>query len=113
MRVRSKASRSWADFNLGRIRELFRPSSRHATWVLCAQAYFFFSYSLVYTFSLPRMLLYVNDALNVLIFIFALYEHRKTAQYTSLIIGLMVLYCSFGVVGGILNAEKPLALIWG
>lgn len=107
------ASRSWADFNVGRIRELFRPSSLHAAWVLCAQAYFFFSYSLVYTFGLPRTLLYVNDALNVLIFVFALYERKATAQYTSLIIGLMVLYCSFGVVGGILNAEKPLTLVWG
>lgn len=113
MKTRSKASRSWADFNMGRISELFRPSSRHAAWVLCAQAYFFFSYTFVYTFGLPRMLLYVNDALNVLIFVFALYERKATAKYTSLIIGLMVLYCSFGAVGGILNAEKPLALVWG
>lgn len=108
-----KTSRSWANFSVEQLKKLFQPSSRQAAWVLCAQAYFFFSYAFVYTFGLPRVLLYINDALNVLIFVFALYERKRTAKYTSLIIGLMVLYCSFGAVGGILNAEKPLALIWG
>ncbi|MBT1169955.1 hypothetical protein [Bifidobacterium sp. SO4] len=106
-------TRSRIAFETGRLKELFRPSSHQAVWVLCAQAYFFFSYTFVYTFGLPRALLYINDALNVLIFVFALYERKSTARYTSLIIGLMALYCAFGVVGGILNAEKLLALIWG
>ena len=95
------------------IRNRFTLSSYGAAWLLCAQAYFFFSYAAVYTLHLPRVLLYGNDALNCLVFVLALYERKKLSRSATVVIGLMALYCSFGAIGGIISGERIAILLWG
>ncbi|RSX50199.1 3-phosphoshikimate 1-carboxyvinyltransferase [Bifidobacterium callimiconis] len=95
------------------LRARFAPSSYGAAWLLCAQAYFFFSYSAVYTLHLPRVLLYGNDALNCFVFILALYERKKLSRSTHMVIGLMALYCFTSAIGGIISSERLTILLWG
>ncbi|MBT1179928.1 3-phosphoshikimate 1-carboxyvinyltransferase [Bifidobacterium vespertilionis] len=94
-------------------RQRFRPSSYGAAWVLVALAYFCFSYTLVYTFHMPRVLLYGDDALNCVIYILALTQRRKVSRSGGIIIWIMTLYCCMGVIGAILSAEKLTILLWG
>lgn len=109
----SSIGQNIARFSFSNLRNMFRPSSTLAGWVLIAQAYFFFSFALVYTLHFPRVLLYVDDVLNCILFIFALYEKRKVSQYCGPIITIMVLYCVFGAIGAVLTGEKLLILAWG
>ena len=54
----------------------FKASSQGARMVMMVMLYYTLSYILVYTFRLPRVLLYFGDVLNVGVFMIALQKER-------------------------------------
>ena len=74
--------------------------------------YYIFSYILVYTFNFPRILLYIGDGLNFIIFILALLNNKNTSKI-KIIYVWMILFTILGIFSSILNFENIILLIWG
>ena len=71
-------------------------------------AYYILSYILVYTFNMPRILLYVGDALNVLSFLLALLKNKSANKTKD-----MILFTLFGVFSALINFESITLILWG
>lgn len=74
--------------------------------------YYIVSYILVYTFKLPRIILYGGDILNALCWICALFYNKGNTKIKR-IYSIMFLFICIGVFSGIVNHEKKSLLIWG
>lgn len=88
-----------------------KASSNGARWVLITLYYNMFSYVLVYTFGLPRPLLYIGDLLTIWTFFYAVrIKQRATVPKTFI---CFFLYFFIGLLSGLLNSESPKILLWG
>ncbi|WP_026488344.1 hypothetical protein [Butyrivibrio sp. XBB1001] len=88
-----------------------KASSNGARWVLITLYYNMFSYVLIYTFGLPRPLLYIGDLLTIWTFFYAVrIKQRATVPKTFI---CFFLYLFIGLFSGLLNSESPLLLLWG
>lgn len=75
-------------------------------------AYYIISYILVYTFNMPRILLYVGDALNIVSFLLALLKNKNTSKIKDTYLW-MILFTLFGIFSALINFESITLVFWG
>lgn len=90
----------------------FKSSSQGARLVMMVMLYYTLSYILVYTFKLPRVLLYLGDVFNVGVFMIALRKKRGKIPCFS-IIGWMIIFTIIGLFSSFINQQNIGLIIWG
>ena len=88
-----------------------KASSNGARWVLITLYYNMFSYVFVYTFGLPRILLYIGDLLTIWTFFYAVRTKQRATVPKTFI--CFFLFFFIGLFSGLLNSESPILLLWG
>lgn len=90
----------------------FKASSQGARLVMMVMLYYTLSYILVYTFGLPRVLLYFGDIFNVCVFMLALQKQKGKIPCFS-IIGWMIIFTIIGLFSSFINKQNIGLIIWG
>lgn len=90
----------------------FKASSQGARLVMMVMLYYTLSYILVYTFRLPRVLLYFGDIFNVCVFMLALQKERGKIPCFS-IIRWMIIFTIIGLFSSFINQQDIGLIIWG
>lgn len=96
-------------------RKSYKTSSKQATWVIFILLWYVFSYGLIYVFHMSRMLLYVGDVLNIIIFMLAFCQNilAKTKVNTWGTLIWMLLFSFIGIASALINRESFSLLLWG
>lgn len=87
-------------------------SSSGARFVVFTLVYIWLSYTLVYSFGAPRLLLYIDDILVALNFLYALIQKRGLSCAPKPLL-CMILFCIFGIFSSFINTASVMGLIWG
>lgn len=76
--------------------------------------YYILSYILVYTFNMPRILLYICDVLNITNFLLALLKNKNKNKSELKIVYLwMILFIALGLFSAIISYESLTLILWG
>ena len=89
-----------------------KASSQGSKFVMLVMLYYTISYICVYTFHMPRLLLYLGDVLNIGIFILALRNKMGKFPCSSTFIW-MVIFTVFGLMSSLFNHQSVGLIIWG
>lgn len=89
-----------------------KASSQVSRLVMMVMLYYAVSYILVYTFRLPRLLLYFGDVFNLGVFMLALRKNRGKIPCFSIIMW-MIIFTIIGLFSSAINQEGIGLIIWG
>ena len=64
-------------------------------------------------FGVPRSIVYFGDLLNLLLFISALYKHKRLKIPEDYPLIFMICFALIGIVSAIINFGSPIMLLWG